>query len=187
MLTAAALVTTWAAGFGQVEAAHRLSDLGLAKPRTFFVILDEMWRALRVGHGMVDRIDALTRLNRSKGTGTAFITHSLADLEALPDPEDRAKARGFADRCAVMMIGACSDQELDAVSRVRPLSQAERAEVLSWSAPASWSAGADGQEVLIGRGNFLINVGNRPGIPVHLEPTELEKQLGNTDFRWKRT
>lgn len=79
-----------------------------------------MWRALRVGHGMVDRIDALTRLNRSKGTGTAFITHSLGDLQALPNEEDRAKARGFADRCAVLMIGACSEQELDAVARVRP-------------------------------------------------------------------
>ena len=186
LLTAATLVTTWAAGFGQVEAAHRLSDLGLAKPRTFFLVLDEMWRALRVGHGMVDRIDALTRLNRSKGTGTAFITHSLADLEALPDPEDRAKARGFADRCAVLMIGACSDQELDAVSRVRPLSQAERAEVLSWNAPPAWTT-SPGEEVLIGRGNFLIKVGNRPGIPVHLEPTAVEKQLGNTDARWRRT
>lgn len=186
VLTAATLVTTWAAGFGQVEAAHRLSDLGLAKPRTFFLVLDEMWRALRVGHGMVDRIDALTRLNRSKGTGTAFISHSLADLEALPNLEDRAKARGFADRCAVLMVGACSDQELDAVSRVRPLSGAERAEILSWSAPPSWSTGADQETVLIGRGNFLIKVGNRPGIPVHLEPTDIEKQLGNTDFRWNR-
>ncbi|WP_212989661.1 hypothetical protein [Actinoplanes auranticolor] len=46
-----------------------------------------LWRALRVGHGMADRIDALTRLNRPKGTGTAFINHSLADPEALPDPE----------------------------------------------------------------------------------------------------
>lgn len=187
LLTAATLVTTWAAGFGQVEAAHRLADLGLAPPRRFFLVLDEMWRALRVGHGMVDRIDALTRLNRSKGTGTAFITHSLGDLEALANEEDRAKARGFADRCAVLMIGACSEQELDAVSRVRPLSRSERAEVLSWSAPPSWTTGPDEQEVLIGRGNFLIKVGNRPGIPVHLEPTEIEKRLGNTDFRWSRT
>ncbi|CCH19321.1 hypothetical protein [Micromonospora lupini] len=186
-LTAATLVTTWAAGFGQVEAAHRMADLGLAPPRRFFLVLDEMWRALRVGHGMVDRIDALTRLNRSKGTGTAFITHSLGDLQALPNEEDRAKARGFADRCAVLMIGACSEQELDAVARVRPLSQAERSEVLSWSAPPSWTTGPDDEEVLIGRGNFLIKVGTRPGIPVHLEPTEIEKQLGNTDFRWKRT
>lgn len=187
LLTAATLVTTWAAGFGQVEAAHRLADLGLAPRRTFFLVLDEMWRALRVGHGMVDRIDALTRLNRSKGTGTAFVTHSLADLEALPNEEDRAKARGFADRCAVLMIGACSEQELDAVSRIRPLSQAERSEVLSWAAPPSWSTAAGEAEVLVGRGNFLIKVGNRPGIPVHLEPTELEKKLGNTDFRWART
>ena len=185
IMTAATLVTTWAAGFGQVEAAHRMADLGLAPPRRFFLIMDEMWRALRAGHGMVDRIDALTRLNRSKGTGTAFITHSLADLEALPHPEDRAKARGFADRCAVLMIGACSDQELDAISRIRPLSAAERREVLSWATPPSWSANSD-DDVLVGRGNFLIKVGNRPGIPVHLEPTEIEKQLGNTDFRWAR-
>jgi len=185
-LTAATLVTTWAAGFGQVEAAHRLSDLGLAPPRTFFLVLDEMWRALRVGHGMVDRVDGITRLNRDKGTGTAFLTHSLADLEALPNVEDRAKARGFADRCAVLMIGACSEQELDAVARVRPLSQTERTEVLSWAAPPSWSTSPGGEEVLVGRGNFLIKVGNRPGIPVHLEPTDTEKALGNTDARWKR-
>lgn len=180
--TAATLLSTWSYGFAQVEAAHLMADLGLAAPRTFFTVLDEMWRALRVGHGLVDRADALTRLNRQKGTGTAFITHSLADLEALPTREDRAKARGFADRSAVLLIGPCSEQELDAVSRVRPLSAAERREVLSWSAPPSWTT-AEGAAI-VGRGNFLIKVGSRPGIPVHLEPTEVEKQLGNTDFRW---
>jgi hypothetical protein len=182
LLTAATLLSTWSYGFAQVEAAHLLSDLGLAKPRTFFTVMDEMWRALRVGHGLVDRADALTRLNRQKGTGTAFITHSLADLDALPTEADRAKARGFADRSAVLLIGPCSEQELDAVARVRPLSSAERREVLSWSAPPSWTA-AEGSTI-VGRGNFLIKVGSRPGIPVHLEPTEIEKQLGNTDFRW---
>ncbi|MGC9670952.1 ATP/GTP-binding protein [Planosporangium sp. 12N6] len=183
LLTAATLLSTWSYGFGQVEAAHRLSDLGLAPPRTFFTVLDEMWRALRVGHGLVDRADALTRLNRQKGTGIAYITHSLADLEALPTEHDRAKARGLADRCAVLMIGACSEQELDAITRVRPLSRAERREVLAWAAPESWDAGGD-SATLVGRGNFLLKVGSRPGIPVHLEPTEIEKQLGNTDFRW---
>ena len=180
--TAATLLATWSYGFAQVEAAHLLADLGLAPARTFFTVLDELWRALRVGHGLVDRADGLTRLNRQKGTGTAFITHSLADLEALPTREDRAKARGFAERSAVLMIGPCSEQELDAVARVRPLSAAERREVLSWSAPPSWTA-AEGAPI-VGRGNFLIKVGSRPGIPVHLEPTETEKQLGNTDFRW---
>lgn len=180
--TATALLSTWSYGFGKVEAAHMMADLGLAPPRTFFTVLDELWRALRVGHGLVDRVDALTRLNRQKGTGVAFITHTLSDLEALPTPEERAKARGFAERCAVLMIGPCSDQELDAVDKVRRLSRAERSEVLSWSAPPSWGA-RDGE--IIGRGNFLIKVGSRPGIPVHLEPTEVEKRLGNTDFRWE--
>jgi hypothetical protein len=180
--TAATLLTTWSYGFGKVEAAHMLADLGLAPPRTFFAVLDELWRALRVGHGLVDRADALTRLNRQKGTGIAFITHTLSDLEALPTPEERAKARGFAERSAVLMIGPCSGQELDAVSKVRYLSQAERREVLSWTAPPSWSAR---DRDIVGRGNFLIKVGSRPGIPIHLEPTEIEKQLGNTDFRWE--
>jgi hypothetical protein len=183
--TAATLLSTWSYGFAQVEAAHLMADLGLARPRTFFTVLDELWRALRVGHGLVDRADALTRLNRQKGTGTAFITHSLADLEALPTQQDRAKARGFAERSAVLMIGPCSDQELDAVAKVRTLSRAERREILSWSAPPSWSARGAGE--MVGRGNFLIKVGSRPGIPVHLEPTEIEKQLGNTDFRWSMT
>lgn len=180
--TAATLLSTWSYGFAQVEAAHLMADLGLAAPRTFFTVLDEMWRALRVGHGLVDRADNVTRLNRQKGTGLAMVTHTLADADALPDPQDRAKARGFAERCAVMMIGACSEQELDAVAKVRPLSQAERREVLSWAAPPSWAG--DGQGAVVGRGNFLIKVGGRPGIPVHLEPTDTEKRLGNTDARW---
>lgn len=182
--TAATLLATWSYGFAQVEAAHLMSDLGLAPPRTFFTVLDEMWRALRVGHGLIDRADALTRLNRQKGTGVAYITHSLADLEALPTPEDRAKARGFAERSAVLMVGPCSEQELDAVSKVRTLSAAERREVLSWSSPASWSAAAAGRSESAGLGNFLVKVGSRPGIPVHLEPTEVERRLGNTNFRW---
>jgi hypothetical protein len=180
--TAATLLATWSYGFAQVDAAHLLTDLGLAPPRTYFTVLDEMWRALRVGHGLVDRADALTRLNRHKGTGTAMITHSLADPEALPTEHDRAKARGFAERCAVLLIAACSDTELDAVDKVRSLSNAERREVLSWTAPLSWTA--DGVYTAAGLGNFLLKVGSRPGIPVHLEPTPAEMQLGNTNARW---
>ncbi len=183
--TAATLLTTWAYGFGQVEAAHRMADLGLAPQRTFFAVMDEMWRALRVGHGLVDRADSLTRLNRQQGTGLAMITHTLADADALPTEADRAKARGFAERCAVMMIGPCSEQELDAVNKIRTLSDAERREVLSWSAPPSWTN--PGRDNVVGRGNFLIKVGGRPGIPVHLEPTDIEKHLGNTDSRWTTT
>jgi hypothetical protein len=179
--TASTLLSTWSYGFAQVDAAHMLADLGLAAPRVFFTVLDEMWRALRVGHGLVDRADALTRLNRQRGTGVAMITHSLDDPASLPTAEDRAKARGFADRCAVLMVGPCSESELDAVHRVRQLSEAERREVLSWSAPPSFGAGG---RTAVGLGNFLLKVGARPGIPVHLEPTPTELKLGNTNARW---
>ncbi|GAB3866223.1 hypothetical protein GCM10029963_78260 [Micromonospora andamanensis] len=50
--TAATLLSTWSYGFAQVEAAHLMADLGLAPARTFFTVLDELWRALRVGHGL---------------------------------------------------------------------------------------------------------------------------------------
>jgi len=179
--TASTLLSTWSYGFAQVDAAHMLADLGLAPARTFFAVMDEMWRALRVGHGLVDRADALTRLNRQRGTGVAMITHSLDDAEALPTPEDRAKARGFADRSAVLMVGPCSESELDAVHKVRNLSAAERREVLSWSAPPTFGSGG---RKAVGLGNFLIKVGSRPGIPVHLEPTQPEKRWGNTNARW---
>ncbi|MEU7822972.1 ATP/GTP-binding protein [Catellatospora sp. NPDC049133] len=180
--TAATLLSTWSYGFGQVNAAHLLADHGLAPARTYFAVMDEMWRALRVGHGLVDRVDGLTRLNRQKGTGVAMITHSLADLEALPTEHDRAKARGFAERSAVLMIGPCSSTELDAVNKIRSLSQAERSEVLSWSAPPSLLTGRN--PTTVGLGNFLVKIGSRPGIPVHLEPTAVEKELGNTNARW---
>jgi hypothetical protein len=69
----------------------------------FYAVLDELWRVLRSGAGMVERVDELTRLNRGHAVGTAYITHSLADLEALPTEADRAKARGFVERAAVVV------------------------------------------------------------------------------------
>ena len=44
---------------------------------------------------MVDKIDALTRLNRQRGIGQIMVSHTMRDLEALVDDDDRAKARGF--------------------------------------------------------------------------------------------
>ena len=181
-LTAAALMSTWAYGFGQVEAAHYLSDLGMGPKRNFFVVVDEAWRAMRAAPGVVDSMDGMTRLDRAKGTGRAYINHSLTDADTLASPEDRVKARGFAERSSVLCIGAVSDRELDEVSKIEEMSLAERREILGWSSPPSWQV--HGDEGSVGLGNFLIKVGSRPGIPVHLEPTQAEKRLGNTNARW---
>src|SRR5690606_31843353 len=91
-LQAAVLLACWSAGFGTANIANALADAGLEPRRHYFVILDELWRALRAGRGMVDRVDALTRLNRQRGVGMAMISHTMSDLLSLSNEEDRMKA-----------------------------------------------------------------------------------------------
>jgi hypothetical protein len=83
LLTAATLCT-WAHGFGCADAATALADQGAAPRRAHLAVMDELWRALRGAPGLVEHADTLTRLNRAKGMAHIMITHSLADLDALP-------------------------------------------------------------------------------------------------------
>ena len=41
-----------------------------------------------------------------------MITHSMADLEALPTRADVAKARGFVERSAIVALGGLPPREL---------------------------------------------------------------------------
>ena len=62
----AVLLTCWSYGFAQVNVAQALANAGLTPRRHFFIVMDELWRILRAGVGMVNRIDELTRLNRAR-------------------------------------------------------------------------------------------------------------------------
>ncbi len=73
------LLACWSQGFGTVNVASALADAGLEPRRHYLVVMDELWRALRVGKGIVDRVDSLTRLNRQRGVGLAMITHTMSD------------------------------------------------------------------------------------------------------------
>jgi hypothetical protein len=117
-LQRAALMACWSYGFGAVNIANALADAGLEPRRHYFVILDELWRALRGGRGMVDRVDALTRLNRQRGVGVAMISHTMSDLQALPDEDDRMKARGFVERSGMVACGGLPERELSTLARV---------------------------------------------------------------------
>jgi len=181
-LQAAVLLACWSEGFGAVEAANALADAGLAPQRRFFIVLDELWRVLRSGAGMVDKVDELTRLNRNSGVGQAMITHSMADLRALRNVEDRDKAKGFIERAGLVVCGGLPAQEVAELSDIVAFSRAERQQVTSWSTPPGW----DVASLPPGVGKFLIKSGQRPGIPVSVELTraELDAAVHDTNKRW---
>ena len=176
-LLTAAMLCVWSYGFGMVDAAAALAEHGLAPRRSYLAVMDELWRALRGAPGLVEYADSLTRLNRAKGIGTIMITHSLGDLDALATEADRAKARGFAERCAITVMGGLPPRELARVREITPLTSPEQELVTSWSAPDSWQPGARHP----GRGKYLIKTGERLGIPVELSLVGVEHALYDTD------
>ncbi|MEV6814604.1 ATP/GTP-binding protein [Micromonospora sp. NPDC051296] len=182
-LTAAAMLAAWSDGLGTVAASHALADAGLAPRRWFFTVLDELWRPLRAASGIVDRIDALTRLNRSLGLADAKITHTLKDAEALGNEADKAKARGFVERAGMVACAGLPRAEMEELGRVVGLSRREIELVSSWSSPPGWAQDG-GNEEPPGRGRFLIKVGGRPGIPIRVAITDTERHLHDTNTRW---
>ena len=171
-VVAAAMICSWAWGFGQLDAQ---AALGLSTNR--LIIMDEMWRCLRAAPGLVEKADSLTRLNRAMGVATLMVTHTLQDLESLATEADRSKARGFIDRCGVTIMGALPKRELAKVSEVAPLTSAEVDLVSGWSAPPSWTVGVRHP----GRGKYLIKTGERLGIPIALAFVGNEHTLYDTD------
>ncbi|MEU8820044.1 ATP/GTP-binding protein [Actinoplanes sp. NPDC048796] len=185
-LTAAAMLAAWSDGLGTVAAVHALADAGITPRRWFFTVLDELWRPLRAASGIVDRIDALTRLNRSLGLGDAKITHTLKDAESVGTDADRAKARGFVERAGMVVCAGLPRTEMEELGRIVGLSRREIDMVSSWSSPPGWASTGVHDEPP-GRGNFLIKVGGRPGIPIRMAITDTERHLHDTNTRWTRS
>jgi CBS domain-containing protein len=182
---AAALLACWSAGFGTVNVANTLADAGLEPRRHYFVILDELWRALRAGRGMVDRVDALTRLNRLHGVGTVMVSHTMSDLLALASEEDRMKAKGFVERSGMVICGGLPAAEMPQLTSAVPLSHAEQDLLIGWQDPPAWDPIAGREAAPPGRGKFLVKVGGRPGIPVNVELTPAELALSDTNKLWR--
>ena len=194
-LEAAVLLATWAEGYGAIEAANTIADLGLGPQRRFFIVLDELWKIVRTS--MVDKIDQLTRLNRAEAAGQAMITHSLDDLESPAQESDRAKARGFITRAGMVIMGGLPLSELrggdgkDGLQKVVYLSQKEIDLVASWEDGGSLSGRRRNRrgDKPPGAGKFLIKVGTKPGLPVEVitTPAENELLIHDTNNRWNDT
>jgi hypothetical protein len=186
-LQAAVLLACWSEGFGAIEAAHALADAGLQEPRRYFVVLDELWRVLRAGRGLVDRVDALTRLNRQRGVGQAMITHTMDDLLALTDEADRRKAKGFAERAGLVICGGLPEAEMASLTQVVRMSSQERQMIVDWSTPPSWDAALGRDADPPGRGLFVAKVGGRVGVPFRVDLTPAELAVNDTNKRWTTT
>ncbi|MYX18396.1 ATP-binding protein [Streptomyces sp. SID8374] len=196
-VVSAGMIATWAYTYSAIDSAR---SIGLMD-RSLVLPMDEMWRALRSGPGLVDAMDAISRLNRTTNDVTIYVTHSLLDVEALPTEQDRAKARGLMDRCDTWVIGASSEEELRRVTGKRSLTEQERMMIGSWSSATSTGLDLDPTTFAEddspaavddegtrhpGRGKYLIKIGTRPGIAASLELTATEQRLYRTDTNQRR-
>ena len=182
---AATLLATWSYGFATVEIAQVMADAGVAPRHHYNVVMDEMWRILRASSGLVDRIDALTRLNRSVGVGQLMATHSITDMDTLPSEEDRVKARGFVERCKMLFTAGVPPREMAMISSVFGLSQAEQNLLRSWNAPGTLDPTSGRRVAPAGMGNFMLKTSDAPGIPFHLRLADCEIDVNNTNKRWR--
>ena len=173
---AAAMLCSWAWSSAVIDGARSAGGGNVV------LVQDELWRALRVAPGLVERSDQITRLNRHRGVVSFQVTHSLDDLRALPTEADRAKAHGLVSRNGVVVLGGMAERELDALAGITPLSPGERSLVTSWAAPPTWVPGA----LHPGRGRYLVKSGERVGLPVALDLTPSEQSLYDTDGAFTR-
>lgn len=183
---AAGLLASWSTGFAGVKVAQILADAGLEPRRNYNVVLDELWRALRIGRGIVDRADSLTRLNRHEGVGQMMISHTLKDFDAVADEADRKKAQGFAERCSMLVMGGLGKSEMEKVQDLRDMTRAEQRRVISWADSKKITTNRHGEQVPFGRGKFLIKLGQAPGIPVQTRLTRVEGEIADTNQRWEK-
>ncbi|MFI6209160.1 ATP-binding protein [Streptomyces sp. NPDC051041] len=195
-VVSAGMIATWAYTYSSIDSAR---SIGLMD-RKLVLPMDEMWRALRSGPGLVDAMDAISRLNRTTDDVTIYVTHSLQDVEALPTEMDRAKARGLMDRCDTWVLGASTEEELQRVTGKRSLTEQEIMMISSWASATSTGLDIDptygdeddaraAEEETVrhpGRGKYLIKLGTRPGIAAALELTAAEQRLYKTDNNRRR-
>ena len=190
-LKAGVLLACWSDAYGAMEAAHVLADCGLAPQRYFLAILDEMWATLGAGAGMVQRVDELTRLNRTDGTGLLMITHTGRDLETLPNEVDVKTAMGFIERAGMVICGGLPAGELERLKGVLQFTDAEAAMITAWSkgAPIERTEARERKKPPLGRGKFMLKSSKdgTAGIPVQvlLTATERETNIHDTNVRFR--
>lgn len=184
-IQAATLLACWSYGFATVEAAQAMADAGVAPRRRYNLVMDELWRILQASSGMVERVDSLTRLNRTIGIGQVMITHSMADFATLANEEDRTKAAGFVERSKMLFLGGLPAKEMPLLEGVMPFSQAEKNRLTGWGAQGGYDPFSQAALPPAGQGRFLLKVSAAPGFSFRVDLTGAERRISeNSNHRW---
>jgi hypothetical protein len=203
-LLSTAMLMSWSLGMDSIDAHWEIAKAEAGKQAAaaaegdvyvpavtwsgYTTLMDEFWYPIRSTPGIVDQVDALSRSNRSVGTAEMKITHSPKDMLSLPNPEDREKARGLAERSGLLGLMALTTADLEELAQIKPLTNKEIALVSSFNAAESWGKGArngDASSAPPGAGKVLFKVEGRPGVPVKMIQTPTQKGLHNTDERFR--
>jgi len=190
---AAVLLAAWSDTYGQVEAEGALAAAGLAPKRLYCMVLDEMWRVLELGGSLPERVNELTRLNRTDGVGQIMVAHSANDLK----DTGSARTDGIGERAGAIIIGGVPKKELARLDELITLTSSEEEALTSWysvSRERLTESERDQQGRLLrppppGAGRFLIKTSaDQPGIPVQVVLTSVEQAWGGqrTSRRWDR-
>ena len=94
------------------------------------------------------------------------------------------KARGFVERSGMVICGGLPSAEMPMLTSAVPLSRAEQDLLIGWQDPPAWDPGLGADADPPGRGRFLVKVGGRPGIPVQVALTAVERELNDTNRNW---
>lgn len=185
ILQAGVQLTCWTYGSTALATTKVLADAGLAPRRTYMLVMDELWRALRAAEFMVDRVDEITRLNRTLKLGQLLCTHSMDDLK-LHNPEATAKAWNFVNASEMIFIGGLNPSETGNLGETFAISETEKATLTQWAqiGEPDPETGRGGEA--LGKGMFMIKGGKRAGIPFRVALTNVEIEAGvhDTNAAW---
>ncbi|WP_244629285.1 ATP-binding protein [Clavibacter capsici] len=203
-LLSAAMLSTWSLGSDAIDAhweiaqheqrlaeeAARAGDL--YEPTVtwsgYTSLKDEFWYPLRSCEDIVDRADAASRTNRSKGEADLKVTHSPKDLLSLSNPADREKARGLIERSGLLLLMALTRDDLESLSGTRRLTAKEIDRVASFNAAPSWRSPRRGKGTKgapPGAGRVMLKLPERAGITVQMLQTDVQQRLHVTDDRYR--
>lgn len=96
------------------------------------------------------------------------------------------KARGFVERSGMVICGGLPSAEMPLLTSAVPLSRAEQDMLIGWQDPPAWDPATGRETAPPGRGNFLVKVGGRPGIPVNVQLTSVEAGIHDTNKLWQQ-